>query len=126
VRFKADEVCITAGHKGYPAIVASKKTKRSKAKTQRKTRTWHSGRRKTVCFGRDSTQRRSVHCYLAFFEFVNNVRRRGKDLLHALLAILIALDFTYEPNCFTTSIWQMKQAGFHIRKLIKKADTCVA
>lgn len=29
-------------------------------------------------------------CYLAFFEFIHNVRRRGKDLLHALLAILIA------------------------------------
>lgn len=28
-------------------------------------------------------------CYLAFFEFIHNVRRRGKDLLHALLAILI-------------------------------------
>ena len=29
-------------------------------------------------------------CYLAFFEFVHNVRRRGKALLHSLLAILIA------------------------------------
>ena len=28
--------------------------------------------------------------YLAFFEFVHNVRRRGKALLHSLLAILIA------------------------------------
>jgi transposase-like protein len=28
-------------------------------------------------------------CYLAFFEFIHNVRRRGKALLHALLAILI-------------------------------------
>ena len=27
--------------------------------------------------------------YLAFFEFVHNVRRRGKALLHALLAVLI-------------------------------------
>lgn len=29
-------------------------------------------------------------CYLAFFEFVHNVRCRGKTLLHSLLAILIA------------------------------------
>jgi hypothetical protein len=29
-------------------------------------------------------------CYLAFFEFVHNVRRRGKALLHSLLAIFIA------------------------------------
>jgi transposase-like protein len=29
-------------------------------------------------------------CYLAFFEFIHNVRRRGKALLHALLATLIA------------------------------------
>ncbi len=29
-------------------------------------------------------------CYLGFFEFVHNVRRRGKALLHSLLAILIA------------------------------------
>jgi transposase len=29
-------------------------------------------------------------CYLAFFEFIHNVRRRGKALLHALLTILIA------------------------------------
>jgi transposase-like protein len=28
--------------------------------------------------------------YLAFFEFVHNVRRLGKALLHSLLAILIA------------------------------------
>ena len=28
--------------------------------------------------------------YLGFFEFVHNVRRRGKALLHSLLAILIA------------------------------------
>jgi transposase-like protein len=28
--------------------------------------------------------------YLAFFEFVHNVRRRGKALLHALLGILLA------------------------------------
>ena len=28
--------------------------------------------------------------YLGFFEFVHNVRRRGKALLHALLAVLIA------------------------------------
>ena len=32
-------------------------------------------------------------CYLAFFEFIHNVRRRGKALLHALLAILIAPGF---------------------------------
>lgn len=29
-------------------------------------------------------------CYLAFFEFVHNVRRRGKALLHSLLAALVA------------------------------------
>jgi len=29
-------------------------------------------------------------CYLAFFEFVHNIRRRGKALLHALLTALIA------------------------------------
>jgi transposase-like protein len=29
-------------------------------------------------------------CYLAFFEFVHNIRRRGKALLHALLVTLIA------------------------------------
>ena len=29
-------------------------------------------------------------CYLGFFEFVHNIRRRGKALLHSLLAILIA------------------------------------
>jgi transposase-like protein len=29
-------------------------------------------------------------CYLAFFEFVHNVRRRGKALLHSLLATLVA------------------------------------
>jgi transposase-like protein len=29
-------------------------------------------------------------CYLAFFEFVHNVRRRGKALLHSLLAVLVA------------------------------------
>jgi transposase-like protein len=29
-------------------------------------------------------------CYLAFFEFVHNVRRRGKALFHSLLAILVA------------------------------------
>ena len=28
--------------------------------------------------------------YLGFFEFVHNVRRRGKALLHSLLAILVA------------------------------------
>lgn len=29
-------------------------------------------------------------CYLAFFEFIHNVRLRGKSLLHSLLAILVA------------------------------------
>ena len=29
-------------------------------------------------------------CYLAFFEFVHNVRRRGKALLHSLLVALVA------------------------------------
>jgi transposase-like protein len=29
-------------------------------------------------------------CYLGFFEFVHNVRRRGKTLLHSLLAALVA------------------------------------
>lgn len=29
-------------------------------------------------------------CYLGFFEFVHNARRRGKALLHALLAALVA------------------------------------
>ncbi len=29
-------------------------------------------------------------CYLGFFQFVHNVRRRGKALLHALLAALVA------------------------------------
>jgi hypothetical protein len=29
-------------------------------------------------------------CYLAFFEFIHNVRRRGKALLHSLLAALLA------------------------------------
>ena len=29
-------------------------------------------------------------CYLAFFEFIHNVRRRGKALLHAFFVILIA------------------------------------
>jgi transposase-like protein len=29
-------------------------------------------------------------CYLAFFEFVHNVRRRGKALLHSLPAALVA------------------------------------
>lgn len=29
-------------------------------------------------------------CYLGFFEFIHNVRRRGKTLLHSLLAILVA------------------------------------
>jgi len=29
-------------------------------------------------------------CYLGFFEFIHNVRRRGKALLHSLLAILVA------------------------------------
>jgi transposase len=29
-------------------------------------------------------------CYLGFFEFVHNVRRRGKALLHSLLAFLLA------------------------------------
>lgn len=29
-------------------------------------------------------------CYLGFFEFIHNVRRRGKALLHSLLAILLA------------------------------------
>ncbi len=29
-------------------------------------------------------------CYLAFFEFIHNVRLRGKSLLHSLLAILLA------------------------------------
>jgi hypothetical protein len=28
--------------------------------------------------------------YLDFFEFVHNVRRRGKALLHSLLATLVA------------------------------------
>jgi transposase-like protein len=28
--------------------------------------------------------------YLGFFEFIHNVRRRGKDLLHALIALLAA------------------------------------
>jgi transposase-like protein len=34
--------------------------------------------------------------YLAFFEFVHNVRARGKALLPSLLALLLA------PPCFTT------------------------
>jgi transposase-like protein len=29
-------------------------------------------------------------CYLGFFEFIHNVRRRGKTLLHSLLATLVA------------------------------------
>ena len=29
-------------------------------------------------------------CYLAYFEFIHNVRRRGKALLHSLLALLLA------------------------------------
>lgn len=29
-------------------------------------------------------------CYLGFFEFIHNVRRRGKNLLHSLLATLVA------------------------------------
>ena len=29
-------------------------------------------------------------CYLGFFEFIHNVRLRGKSLLHSLLAILVA------------------------------------
>jgi transposase-like protein len=32
----------------------------------------------------------TLPCYLGFFEFVHNVRRRGKALLHALLAALVA------------------------------------
>lgn len=29
-------------------------------------------------------------CYLSFFEFIHNIRRRGKALLHSLLATLVA------------------------------------
>jgi len=29
-------------------------------------------------------------CYLGFFEFVHNVRQRGKALLHSLIAVLLA------------------------------------
>lgn len=31
-----------------------------------------------------------LSCYLGFFEFIHNIRRRGKALLHSLLAILVA------------------------------------
>jgi len=35
--------------------------------------------------------------YLAFFEFIHNVRRRGKALLASLLSLLVALDSPIEP-----------------------------
>jgi transposase len=28
-------------------------------------------------------------CYLGFFEFIHNIRRRGKALLHSLIAALV-------------------------------------
>jgi transposase len=31
-----------------------------------------------------------LSCYLSFFEFIHNIRRRGKALLHSLLATLVA------------------------------------
>jgi hypothetical protein len=58
---ETDEVYITAGHKGHPAIVASENRKGRKAKIERKMWARYAGRRKTASFRHDPTQWKSCN-----------------------------------------------------------------
>lgn len=77
---EVDEVYVVAGHKGQPDEVAKRGSSGGAAGWQ--------ARRAAARWRR--TSRPSLAWYLGFFQFVHNARRRGKALLSALIAGLVA------------------------------------
>ena len=96
---EADEVYIVAGHKGHPDIVAQEGRPGEYARDDdgdgfhevhvntlegfwSLLRSWLRPHR--------GISQEKLPLYLGFFEFVHNARRRGKALIHVLLAALVA------------------------------------
>jgi transposase-like protein len=91
---EADEVYVVAGHKGHPEIVRKlgRKGRRRRLKGVRGRGTlegFWSLLRSWLGPHRGISQEK-LPLYLGFFEFVHNVRQRGKALLASLLTILLA------------------------------------
>ncbi len=77
---EVDEVYVVVGHKGQPDEVAKRGGSGGAAgwQARRAAARWR------------KTSRPSLAWYLGFFQFVHNARRRGKALLSALIAGLVA------------------------------------